>query len=116
MANNVTRLRGRVSRLGARLTALGSALLAFVLLSGHIGTNQVVFEGQAGGYPVRVLINPPGVVPGQVPITVRVLSGTRLASRCVPPNGTWARRARRRRKTPPWYRATPAFGRTTCGS
>ena len=65
-----------LSRLGARLTVLGSALLAFVLLSAHIGTNQVVFEGQAGGYPVRVLINPPGVVPAQVPITVRVLSGT----------------------------------------
>ena len=76
MANSVTRLSGRMSRLGARLTVLGGALLAFVLLSGHIGTNQVVFEGQAGGYPVRVLINPPGVVPGQVPITVRVLSGT----------------------------------------
>ncbi|WP_309669092.1 hypothetical protein [Gemmatimonas sp.] len=65
-----------LSRLGARLTVLGSALFAFVLLSAHIGTNQVVFEGQAGGYPVRVLINPPGVVPAQVPITVRVLSGT----------------------------------------
>jgi hypothetical protein len=67
---------GLLSRLGARLTVLGSALLAFVLFSGHIGTNQVVFEGQAGGYPVRVLITPPGVVPAQVPITVRVLSGT----------------------------------------
>ncbi len=51
-------------------------MLACVLLTAHIGTNQVVFEGQAGGYPVRVLINPPGVVPAQVPITVRVLSGT----------------------------------------
>ena len=64
------------SRIGARLTVLGSVLLACVLLSAHIGTNQVVFEGQAGGYPVRVRINPPGVVPAQVPITVRVLSGT----------------------------------------
>ncbi|QJR34576.1 hypothetical protein [Gemmatimonas groenlandica] len=66
----------RLSRMGARLTLLSSALLAFVLLSAHVGTNQVVFEGQAGGYPVRVLINPPGVVPAQVPIAVRVLSGT----------------------------------------
>jgi hypothetical protein len=75
-AARMTRPGMLLSRLGARLTVLGSALLAFVLLSGHIGTNQVVFEGQAGGYPVRVLINPPGVVPAQVPITVRVLSGT----------------------------------------
>jgi len=65
-----------LSCIGTRLTLLGSCLLAVVLLSAHIGTNQVVFEGQAGGYPVRVLINPPGVVPAQVPITVRVLSGT----------------------------------------
>jgi hypothetical protein len=76
MTAGMTRLGGMVSRLGARLTVLGSALLAFVLLSAHIGTNQVVFEGQAGGYPVRVLITPPGVVPAQVPITVRVLGGT----------------------------------------
>jgi hypothetical protein len=76
MADGMTRVGGTVSRFGARLTVLGSALLAFVLLSAHIGTNQVVFEGQAGGYPVRVLITPPGVVPAQVPITVRVLSGT----------------------------------------
>jgi len=75
-AARLTRPGGLLSRLGARLTVLGGALLAFVLLTGHIGTNQVVFEGQAGGYPVRVLINPPGVVPAQVPITVRVLSGT----------------------------------------
>jgi hypothetical protein len=76
MTDGMTRRGGMVSRLGARLTMLGSALLAFVLLSAHIGTNQVVFEGQAGGYPVRVLITPPGVVPAQVPITVRVLRGT----------------------------------------
>ena len=75
-AARITRPGDGLSRLGARLTVLGSALLAFVLFSGHIGTNQVVFEGQAGGYPVRVLITPPGVVPAQVPITVRVLSGT----------------------------------------
>ena len=75
MAARMTRLGGRMLSIGARLTILGSLLLACTLLSAHIGTNQVVFEGLAGGYPVRVLINPPGVVPAQVPITVRVLSG-----------------------------------------
>lgn len=64
------------ARWGARLTALGGALLASVLLTAHVGTNQVVFEGRAGGYPVRVMIDPPGVVPAQVPIRVRVLEGT----------------------------------------
>ena len=65
-AAHMTRPGDGLSRLGARLTVLGGVLLAFVLLSGHIGTNQVVFEGQAGGYPVRVLINPPGVVPAVI--------------------------------------------------
>jgi hypothetical protein len=64
------------ARLGARLTAVGSLALACLLLTAHVGTNQVVFEGQAGGYPVRVFIDPPGVVPAQVPIMVRVLDGT----------------------------------------
>lgn len=77
-----TRVRARqrwgllLSRVGAWLTTLSGAALACLLLSAHVGTTQVVFEGQAGGYPVRVLINPPGVVPAQVPIAVRVLSGT----------------------------------------
>lgn len=65
-----------MARLGARLTVVGAALLAATVLSGHVGTSQVVVEGRAGGYPVRVLIDPPGVVPAQVPIRVRVLDGT----------------------------------------
>ena len=54
------------------------ALLAcgWLALSAHVGSNNVVFEGTAGGYPLRVVITPPGVVPAQVPIMVRVLSGT----------------------------------------
>jgi len=59
-----------------RLTVAGCALLAWLLISAHVGTSQVVFEGAAGGYPVRVMISPPGVVPAQVPIAVRVLRGT----------------------------------------
>jgi hypothetical protein len=76
MQSLVSLVATRAARLGARLSVLGGALLTCALLSAHVGTNQVVFEGQAGGYPVRVMINPPGVVPAQVPITVRVLSGT----------------------------------------
>ncbi len=45
-------------------------------MSAHVGTNQVVLEGMAGGYPVRVIIRPQGVVPAQVPIIVRVLNGS----------------------------------------
>ncbi len=69
----MARLRARVVRHWA---IVSTALLGWMLLSAHVGTSQVVFEGGAGGYPVRVLINPPGVVPAQVPISVRVLEGT----------------------------------------
>ncbi len=37
----------------------------------HVGSPNVIFEGQAGQYPVRVVIRPPQVVPGLAEITVR---------------------------------------------
>lgn len=42
----------------------------------HVGSPDVVFEGTAGGYPVRVIVRPPQVVPGLADVTVRVLSGS----------------------------------------
>lgn len=58
-----------------RLASVSALLLGWVTLTAHVGTNQVVLEGRAGGYPIRVFIDPPGVVPAQVPIMVRVLDG-----------------------------------------
>ena len=43
---------------------------------GHIGSPNVFLEGQAGPYPVRVTIQPPGVVPGIADIFVRVSAAT----------------------------------------
>ena len=60
----------------ARLVRVTLLAAGWLLLSGHVGSNNVVLEGTAGGYPVRVIISPPGVVPAQVPIMVRVLKGT----------------------------------------
>lgn len=66
--------------LPARMPALRRmlALALGVLLScasawAHVGNPNVVFESQAGPYPVRVVIKPPGVVPGLAEIIVRVL-------------------------------------------
>lgn len=39
---------------------------------GHIGSPDVFFEGEAGPWPVRVIIRPPEVVPGLAEISVRV--------------------------------------------
>jgi hypothetical protein len=57
-------------RLAPQLAAL---LLGVTLLSGHVGTNDVVLDGNAGPYPLRVVVRPAGVVPGLAQITVRVL-------------------------------------------
>jgi hypothetical protein len=37
-----------------------------------VGSPNIFFEGEAGAYPVRVMIRPPRVVPGLAEITVRV--------------------------------------------
>lgn len=59
-----------------RIASLSLVVLGWCVVSAHVGTQQVVIEGTAGGYPVRVMITPPGVVPAQVGILVRVLDGT----------------------------------------
>jgi len=42
----------------------------------HIGSPNVFVEGNAGPYPVRVVVRPPTVVPGLAEITVRVEAGS----------------------------------------
>lgn len=45
-------------------------------LHAHIGNPNAVFEGTAGPYPIRAIIQTPPVVPGLARINVRILSGT----------------------------------------
>ena len=42
---------------------------------GHVGNPSIVYEGKAGEYPIRVVIRPPGVVPGLAEIFVHSLDG-----------------------------------------
>jgi hypothetical protein len=51
--------------------ALGFLALA-LRADAHIGSPNVFFDGNAGPYPVRVIIRPPGVIPGLAEISVRV--------------------------------------------
>ncbi|HEY3913346.1 MAG TPA: hypothetical protein VGN61_02570, partial [Verrucomicrobiae bacterium] len=55
------------------------AVVTWLFISGsawaHIGSPTVFFQGLAGSYPVRVTIQPPGVVPGLAQIQVVVTSG-----------------------------------------
>ena len=56
-------------RAAVRILPIG---LATVLLSGHVGTNDVTFAGEAGPYRVRVSVRLPGVIPGLADINIRV--------------------------------------------
>src|SRR5947208_13989729 len=48
------------------------AMLCPALARAHVGSPNVFFEGQAGPYPVRVIIRPPAVLPGTAQVDVRV--------------------------------------------
>ena len=48
---------------------------AIATASAHIGSPNVYFEGDAGPFPIRVVVRPPGVVPGLAEINIRVLGG-----------------------------------------
>lgn len=57
---------------------LGYVLIAFLLaapLAAHVGSPNVFFDGDAGPYPVRVIVRPPEVIPGLAEITVRLRDG-----------------------------------------
>ena len=43
--------------------------------AGHVGSKNVFFAGDAGPYPVSVVVRPPDVVPGLAAISVRVPGG-----------------------------------------
>lgn len=62
-------------RLARRLTATSGAAAAVVLLAAHVGSPNVFYEGNAGPYPVRVVVRTPGVIPGLAEISVRVPRG-----------------------------------------
>ena len=55
-----------------RLLALACWLLGALPAAGHIGSPDVFYDGQAGPWPVRVMVRSPGVVPGLAKISVRV--------------------------------------------
>ncbi|HEX6898932.1 MAG TPA: hypothetical protein VF789_04430 [Thermoanaerobaculia bacterium] len=55
-------------------------LLLFLLAApaaAHVGSPNVFFDGDAGPYPVRVIVRPPEVIPGLAEITVRLRDGGR---------------------------------------
>jgi hypothetical protein len=55
-----------------RLSGVAFAIVVSVIASAHVGSPNVLFDGNAGPYPVRVIVRPPEVVPGLAEVTVRV--------------------------------------------
>ena len=53
--------------------------------SAHIGSSLVVQDGMAGPYSIRVLVRPPGVIPGLVEVVVRSTAPVRPTSVTVRP-------------------------------
>ncbi|HEX3865512.1 MAG TPA: hypothetical protein VHV78_02130 [Gemmatimonadaceae bacterium] len=48
------------------------AACVMMVASAHVGSPDMVFDGLAGAYPVRVVVRPPDVVPGIAEVIVRV--------------------------------------------
>jgi hypothetical protein len=55
-----------------RFTTIALTLAVAIVTSAHIGSPNVLFDGTAGAYPVRVIVRPPEVVPGLAEVIVRV--------------------------------------------
>ncbi len=89
-------------RLGGTVVAAAAALLA----TAHVGSPDTIFEGAAGPYGIRVIVRPPGVVPGQADITVRILTGEGVRAVLVLP----LRGGRQTAEEPPPDSATTVAG------
>ena len=54
-----------------RIRAVLFAVAVTAVATAHIGSPNVLFDGAAGAYPVRVIVRPPNVVPGLAEVVVR---------------------------------------------
>ena len=54
-----------------RVRAVLFAVAVTTVATAHIGSPNVLFDGTAGPYPVRVIVRPPSVVPGLAEVIVR---------------------------------------------
>lgn len=58
-----------------RAAAVSGAVLLAIVCAAHVGSPDAFFEGNAGPYPVRVIIRSPQVIPARAEIVVRATGG-----------------------------------------
>lgn len=75
----------RAMRLRKVFPVLLLLALAAVPAQAHVGSPNVFFDGDAGPYPVRVIVRPPAVIPGLAEITVRLRDGRKVDGITVQP-------------------------------
>jgi hypothetical protein len=66
-----------ISRVVRRAVLAVLFVLAPTVSAAHVGSPDVIYDGKAGPYDVRVIVKVPTVVPGLAEVTVRVLHGAR---------------------------------------
>ena len=62
----------RIVKTARRAMTLSGALLLIMICAAHVGSPDAFFEGNAGPYPVRVIIRSPQVIPARAEIVVRI--------------------------------------------
>jgi hypothetical protein len=77
-------MMGRWSRKLLPLLLL-ALILAAAPARAHVGSPNVFFDGDAGPYPVRVIVRVPPVIPGLAEITVRLRDGRKVDGVSVQP-------------------------------
>jgi hypothetical protein len=74
-----------IRRLGALPLLVLVLLLAAAPARAHVGSPNVFYDGDAGPYPVRVVVRLPPVIPGQAEVMVRLRDGRKVGSVSVQP-------------------------------
>ena len=92
-------------KISFRTLFVSAVILLPLAVAAHIGDQNAFFEGYAGPYPVRVVIRPPGVIPGLAEISVRVNTNGVKNVTVLPMRWDSARRG-----APPPDEATPVRG------
>jgi hypothetical protein len=67
-----------MTNLWQHVRRLVTLTLICLVSSAHVGSSLTVHEGVAGPYTLRILVRPPGVIPGRVEVIIRATTPTAI--------------------------------------